>query len=1172
MKTLRKITLPIFVVLLLIYSVQRISYAQDETPKAPTLTPGETNTSLIVRFSADCDNTDKAYQVQLRRKSPQGEWTTKCLIVKKVSIGGGIRSWFGIPIGTWSSTTYCTGNVWIIGDLEAGVTYEARYRDAHTSECVENPPVPGPWSMIGEGTTHLVAPPRVEFIDANLARAVRRELDLYTSGEHIELLKIPEAALAELTSLNHVNYRILKLTGLDLSGLEQATQLTDGAFELLKISVEELAKLKLAGLNDRDYQITNLSGLEQATQLRELDLSGNDGISDYNSLSGLTNLTELYLYENQIKDITPLSGLTNLAKLHLFKNRITDITPLSGLTNLTELYLYENQITDISPLVHLTQLTKLDLSNNQIKDVTPLTNLIFLEELLLKGNTIEDTAPLNALLDENPDMDLDIAHALIREEGGTTITASTRQPLTWITLNESGVKLTLSSGTFHTDEKQIADAITIFGIPDISISKWNWYDDFEVERYRSGTEIQFRLTYEGSHTITTDATLTITVEPEAIAYYNGPPLTSEIPVTVPTEADLTEISQALKVSTSAPLTGSTLGGNIVTLKLHSKTFDFSFPSRWVYTLIDGLTVSGIPGIGLDDEYEDYGVEYVSSTEVKFKFTYEGDLITTDSVLTLTVDPKAVVGYNGDPYTLEIPVTGVTKNELSQTLTASTAYPLTAVTLHGSIVTLKLTDAVFEARVWNYIKISGIPAVTKSGRKVSDTEIKYELSFFDNIDTDATLTFTVQPDGIMGYNGPPLTAEIPVSASTEIEHTGELVASTPIPLTKTTLNKNYVRLTLQNNSYKTSDDYDYDDGQVIQVISIPNVGTKTGGFGSGEYAVRLSSTDILVNIVFSDDFNTDATLIFTVPPSLIENYDGPPLTASLPVSAATGPQALVPESHLPLMYWINTDTDKIESVAPFEAVTQGVVSITVDAASGKIYWSEKGSSDSTIKRANLDGTAVENLATLSTTPHYLFVDSANNRLYWADTLQNSIQSADLNGKNINTLIQEVGDDITSMALDVEGDKLYWGDAQYRIHCMNLDGTNVERLLTEGGTGWNPWIGSIAIVKGKIYWIEGISWYLRNGKVHRANLDGTNVETLTHQLGSLISIAVDTGANMVYWTNSLGGIQQMDLSTGEVKAVVSGITSPGNLVLVPGTQQITTDTTVSIPPASVASPVI
>ena len=56
----------------------------------------------------------------------------------------------------------------------------------------------------------------------------------------------------------------------------------------------------------------------------------------------LTNLTELYLWHNQITDITPLAKLTNLTGLNLGGNQITDITPLAKLTNLTVLYLWCN--------------------------------------------------------------------------------------------------------------------------------------------------------------------------------------------------------------------------------------------------------------------------------------------------------------------------------------------------------------------------------------------------------------------------------------------------------------------------------------------------------------------------------------------------------------------------------------------------------------------------------------------------------------------------------------------------------------------------------------------------------------------------------------------------------------------------------------------------------------
>jgi internalin A len=84
----------------------------------------------------------------------------------------------------------------------------------------------------------------------------------------------------------------------------------------------------------------------------------------------LTNLTKLYLGENQISDIKPLSNLlsnlTNLTFLSLTGNQISDIKPLSNLTNLTSLSLRGNQISDIKPLSNLTKLTRLSLEGNPL--------------------------------------------------------------------------------------------------------------------------------------------------------------------------------------------------------------------------------------------------------------------------------------------------------------------------------------------------------------------------------------------------------------------------------------------------------------------------------------------------------------------------------------------------------------------------------------------------------------------------------------------------------------------------------------------------------------------------------------------------------------------------------------------------------------------------------------
>ena len=63
-------------------------------------------------------------------------------------------------------------------------------------------------------------------------------------------------------------------------------------------------------------------------------------------------------------------------------------------------------------------LENLNLRDNRIKDVTPLANLIYLEKLSLRDNPITDTSALSPLLDEYPDLDVDIK--VIREKGGPT--------------------------------------------------------------------------------------------------------------------------------------------------------------------------------------------------------------------------------------------------------------------------------------------------------------------------------------------------------------------------------------------------------------------------------------------------------------------------------------------------------------------------------------------------------------------------------------------------------------------------------------------------------------------------------------------------------------------------------------------------------------------------------
>ena len=135
MKTLvmkRNILVSIFTIMLLIYSMQGISYAQDDVlpggegtlfsvGETLLVTPGETNTSLKVSFiDRVFEPSKRAYQVQLRRKDPQGDWMLKC---------DTIQGWL-VPRPSFDEHLSV-----LFTDLEPGTTYEARWRETNEPAC-----------------------------------------------------------------------------------------------------------------------------------------------------------------------------------------------------------------------------------------------------------------------------------------------------------------------------------------------------------------------------------------------------------------------------------------------------------------------------------------------------------------------------------------------------------------------------------------------------------------------------------------------------------------------------------------------------------------------------------------------------------------------------------------------------------------------------------------------------------------------------------------------------------------------------------------------------------------------------------------------------------------------------------------------------------------------------
>lgn len=241
--------------------------------------------------------------------------------------------------------------------------------------------------LVGWAAGTADAQASIVFPDQNLELAIRAEL-AKPSGP------LTPEDLDDLQSLSAGRRNIV-----DLSGLEWATNLT--SLDLSGNLVGDL--LPLAGstmlnyLEIRSNPLTNFSAvISGLTNLSTLYL-GATSISDVGFLQNLKHLRLLNLDNNKINDLAPLATLPNLRDLDLSYNPITNVAALSSFTNLRSLYFSGNAISNVSGLTALSGLTSLTLYNNQISDLSPLASLIKLDNLGLSGNRISNYSVLAGL-------------------------------------------------------------------------------------------------------------------------------------------------------------------------------------------------------------------------------------------------------------------------------------------------------------------------------------------------------------------------------------------------------------------------------------------------------------------------------------------------------------------------------------------------------------------------------------------------------------------------------------------------------------------------------------------------------------------------------------------------------------------------------------------------------
>ena len=258
---------------------------------------------------------------------------------------------------------------------------------------------------------------------------------------------------------------------------------------------------------------------------------------------------------------------------------------------------------------------------------------------------------------------------------------------------------------------------------------------------------------------------------------------------------------------------------------------------------------------------------------------------------------------------------------------------------------------------------------------------------------------------------------------------------------------------------------------------------------------------------------------------------------------------------PPFYWVNTDAGTLHQMVgvkpePFIPSVQNAISLA--KTSDKIYWTERTSDTSgNIRRANLDGTNVEHVKSVTGVPHGIAVDNSNRKIYITNSL-GIIQRLNVDGSDFESKF------ITGLRspkhIFVDSGNVYWTENNSKIRRASLRGTGINTLHTSSNR-----LRDILVYQDKIYWTKQTG--VNSGKIQRADLSGANVRNIATL--NDIPVSIDFSIlnfhhpmvayrGFLLWTTASGKIQQSNLYGSNVKdekiiTVATDLTAPGSFVL-------------------------
>ena len=199
------------------------------------------------------------------------------------------------------------------------------------------------------------------------------------------------------------------------------------------------------------------------------------------------------------------------------------------------------------------------------------------------------------------------------------------------------------------------------------------------------------------------------------------------------------------------------------------------------------------------------------------------------------------------------------------------------------------------------------------------------------------------------------------------------------------------------------------------------------------------------------------------------------------------------------------------------------------------------SDNRVVSLNPDGSDRKVIVTGCRFPDGIAVDVAAGHVYWTNmgvpkVNDGSVERADLDGRNRKTIVPQ-GGTFTPKQIQLEKNsrKLYWCDREgMRVMRANLDGSNIETVVdtSQGdprpGPDASRWCVGVAIDidGGKVYWTQKGPDNAGKGRICRAGIDvptgqtasnRADIEVLYDGLPEPIDLDLDLNNRVMYWTD-------------------------------------------------------